>query len=162
MTIGRAAILTKNHNGRLACHYCGPCERGCITHSYFSSLGSTLPAALKTGRLTLRPHSVVAEVMYDQATSRASGVRVIDAVTRHEIIYTANVVFLCASTIESVRILLNSKSTTFPNGLANSSGLLGKYVMDHHYGSGANGRVSGYRDRRTTGRRPNGIYIARF
>jgi choline dehydrogenase-like flavoprotein len=162
MTIGRAAILTQNHNGRLACHYCGPCERGCATHSYFSSLGSTLPAAQKTGRLTLRPHSVVAEVIYDSATSRASGVRVIDAITRHEMVFSANVVFLCASTIESVRILLNSKSSAFPGGLANSSGMLGKYVMDHHYGSGATGNVKGYLDKRTTGRRPNGIYIARF
>ena len=65
MTIGRAAILTQNHNGRLACHYCGPCERGCVTHSYFNSIGSTLPAARKTGNLTLRPNSVVAEVLYD-------------------------------------------------------------------------------------------------
>jgi choline dehydrogenase-like flavoprotein len=162
MTIGRAAILTKNHNGRLACHYCGPCERGCATHSYFSSLGSTLPAAQKTGRLTLRPNSVVAEVIYDSATSRASGVRVIDANTRHEMVFTAGIVFLCASTIESVRILLNSRSTAFPNGLANSSGTLGRYVMDHHYGSGATSNVPGFKDRRTTGRRPNGIYIARF
>jgi choline dehydrogenase-like flavoprotein len=162
MTIGRAAILTKNHNGRLACHYCGPCERGCVTHSYFSSIGSTLPAAQKTGRLTLRPNSVVAEVLYDPKTSRATGVRVIDAVTRHEIDFSARVVFLCASTIESVRLMLNSKSGTFPEGIANSSGLLGRYVMDHHYGSGANGNVKGFTDRRTRGRRPNGIYIARF
>ena len=81
MTIGRAAILTQNHNGRLACHYCGPCERGCITHSYFNSLGSTLPAARKTGNLTLRPNSVVAEVLYDPKRGRARGVRVIDANT---------------------------------------------------------------------------------
>jgi choline dehydrogenase-like flavoprotein len=162
MTIGRAAILTKNHNGRLACHYCGPCERGCATHSYFSSIGSTLPAAQKTGRLTLRPNSVVAEVLYDSATSKATGVRVIDVETRAETEYTARIVFLCASTIESIRLLLNSKSGTFPEGLANSSGLLGRYVMDHHYGSGASGTVPGFTDKRTTGRRPNGIYIARF
>jgi choline dehydrogenase-like flavoprotein len=162
MTIGRAAILTRNHNGRLACHYCGPCERGCITASYFNSLGSTLPAAQKTGRLTLRPNSVVAEVLYDPKTSRASGVRVIDANTLESREYTARLVFLCASAIESVRLLLNSKSARFPDGLANSSGLLGRYVMDHHYGSGASGTMPGYTDKRTTGRRPNGIYIVRF
>lgn len=162
MTIGRAAILTQNHNGRLACHYCGPCERGCITESYFNSLGSTLPAAQKTGRLTLKPNSVVAEVLYDPKTSRARGVRVIDANTMDSREYTARIVFLCASAIESVRLLLNSKSARFPDGLANSSGVLGRYVMDHHYGSGASGTVSGFTDKRTTGRRPNGIYIVRF
>ncbi|WP_309673187.1 GMC family oxidoreductase [Gemmatimonas sp.] len=162
MTIGRAAILTQNHNGRAACHYCGPCERGCVTHSYFNSIGSTLPAAQKTGRLTLRPHSVVAEVLYDAKRGRARGVRVIDARTNQETVYEAKVVFLCASTIESVRLLLNSTSTRWPDGLANSSGTLGRYVMDHHYGSGAAGTMPGYLDKRTIGRRPNGIYVARF
>jgi choline dehydrogenase-like flavoprotein len=162
MTIGRAAILTRYHNGRLPCHYCGPCERGCITNSYFNSLASTLPAARKTGRLTLRPNSVVAEVMLDPKKGTARGVRVIDAQTLREHEYTARIVFLCASTIESVRLLLNSKSSRFPDGLANSSGTLGRYVMDHHYGSGASGTVPDFLDRRVTGRRPNGIYIARF
>ena len=162
MTIGRAAILTQNHNGRLACHYCGPCERGCVTSSYFNSIGSTLPAATKTGRLTLRPHSVVAEVLYDANRGRARGVRVIDAEDSRELEFEARVVFLCASTIESVRLLLNSRSARFPEGLGNSSGLLGRYVMDHHYGSGASGQMPGFTDRRTIGRRPNGIYIARF
>jgi choline dehydrogenase-like flavoprotein len=162
LTIGRAAILTRNHNGRAACHYCGSCERGCITHSYFSSLASTLPAAEKTGRLTLRPDSVVAEVLYDGQRGRARGVRVIDALTMRETEYEARVVFLCASAIESVRLLLNSKSSRFPDGLGNSSGLLGRYLMDHHYGSGASGRMPGFLDRRTFGRRPNGIYVARF
>jgi choline dehydrogenase-like flavoprotein len=162
MTIGRAAILTQRHNGRAACHYCGPCERGCSTFSYFSSIGSTLPAAQATGRLTLRPNSVVAEVLYDPKTSRARGVRVIDAVTMQEQEFEARLVFLCASTIESVRLLLNSKSTSFPDGLGNSSGLLGRYVMDHHYGSGASGDMPGFLDKRTIGSRPNGIYIARF
>jgi glucoside 3-dehydrogenase (cytochrome c) catalytic subunit len=162
MTIGRAAILTQNHNGRLACHYCGPCERGCITHSYFNSIGSTLPAARKTGRLTLRPNSVVAEVLYDAKRGRARGVRVIDAQTMRETEVGARVVFLCASAIESTRLLLNSRSARFPDGLGNSNGLLGRYVMDHHYGSGASGRMPGFTDKRTIGRRPNGIYIARF
>lgn len=162
MTIGRAAILTKPHNGRLPCHYCGPCERGCITHSYFSSLGSTLPAAQKTGRLTLRPNSIVAEVLYDAKRGLARGVRVIDAKTMAETEYTARVMFLCASTIESVRLLLNSKSARFPDGFGNSSGTLGRYVMDHHYGSGVGGTYPGFLDKKTVGRRPNGIYIARF
>jgi choline dehydrogenase-like flavoprotein len=162
MTIGRVAILTQNHNGRLACHYCGPCEKGCVTHSYFSSLAATLPAARATGRMTLRPNSVVSEILYDPKTSRASGVRVIDARTRHETEFTARVIFLCASAIESVRLLLNSKNATFPDGLANSSGTLGKYLMDHNFGSGAGGSHSGFMDKRTLGSRPNGIYIARF
>jgi choline dehydrogenase-like flavoprotein len=162
MTIGRAAILTRNHNGRLACHYCGPCERGCVTHSYFNSIGSTLPAARKTGKLTLRPNSVVAEVLYDPGQGRARGVRVIDAQTMQETEVEGRVLFLCASAIESTRLLLNSRSSRFPDGLGNTSGLLGRYVMDHHYGSGASGRMPGFTDKRTTGRRPNGIYIARF
>ena len=162
MTIGRAAILTENHNGRLACHYCGPCERGCVTHSYFNSIGSTLPAARKTGRLTLRPWSVVAEVLYDAKKGKARGVRVIDAKSMESLEFEAKVVFLCASTIESVRLLLNSTSNHFPDGMGNASGTLGKYVMDHHYGSGASGRMPGFLDKKTIGHRPNGIYIARF
>ena len=162
LTIGRAAVLTRNHNGRLACHYCGPCERGCVTHSYFSSLGSTLPAAATTGRLSLRPHSVVAEVLYDQRRGRARGVRVVDALTLQQTEFEARVVFLCASAIESVRLLLNSRGGPSDGGLGNSSGTLGRYVMDHHYGSGASGRMPGFGDRRTVGSRPNGIYVARF
>ena len=104
----------------------------------------------------------MAEVLYDAKRSRARGVRVIDANTMQEREYTARLVFLCASAIESVRLLLNSKSARFPDGLANSSGTLGRYVMDHHYGSGASGTVPGFTDKRTIGRRPNGIYIARF
>ena len=162
LTIGRAAILTKNHNGRAACHYCGPCERGCITHSYFNSLGSTLPAAQKTGNLTLRPNSVVAEVLFDEKKGRAKGVRIIDGRTMQSLEFHAKVVFLCASAIESVRLLLNSRSKRFPDGLGNSSNTLGKYVMDHHYGAGANGRMPGFLDKRTVGHRPNGIYFPRF
>ena len=115
MTIGRAAVLTQNHNGRAACHYCGPCERGCITRSYFSSLNATLPAAAKTKRMTLRPNSVVHSVIWDAKTRRISGVRVIDGVTREPLEFRARVVFLCASTLESARIMLNSTSPDFPN-----------------------------------------------
>src|SRR5438034_6311794 len=126
VTIGRVAILTAPHGGRAACHYCGPCERGCITHSYFNSIGVTLPAARATGRLTLRPYSVVERVLYDERRDRAAGVRVIDAQTHQALEFRARVVFLCASTLESTRILLNSKTPRFPTGLANSSGALGK------------------------------------
>jgi len=101
VTIGRVAILTAPHGGRAACHYCGPCERGCITHSYFNSIGVTLPAARATGRLTLRPYSVVESVLYDERRDRATGVRVIDAQTHQALEFHARVVFLCASTLES-------------------------------------------------------------
>ncbi len=121
VTIGRVAILTAPHGGRAACHYCGPCERGCITHSYFNSIGVTLPAARATGRLTLRPYSVVESVLYDERRDRAAGVRVIDAQTHQALEFRARVVFLCASTLESTRILLNSKTLRFPMGSARTS-----------------------------------------
>lgn len=162
LTIGRTAILTRDHNGRKACHYCGPCERGCITHSYFNSIGSTLPAARATGRLTLRPHSVVHSVVYDPRSGRASGVRVIDAQTMQESEFTARVVFLCASALESTRILLHSTSPAFPDGLANSSGQLGRNLMDHTMGGGARGGIPGHESEWIYGNRPNGIYLPRF
>ena len=162
LTIGRCAILTTRHNGRAACHYCGPCERGCITHSYFTSLGSTLPAARRTRRLTLRPNSVVHSVIYDESRDRATGVRVIDAVSMQPLEFRARVVFLCASTLESTRILLNSKTSRFSTGLGNSSGQLGKNLMDHTFGAGARGTIPGMEDKTSYGSRPNGIYIARF
>jgi len=162
LTIGRTAILTQNLNGRAACHYCGPCERGCITHSYFNSIGSTLPAAAATGRLTLRPHSVVHSVIYDPKTGRASGVRVIDAETLEALEFQARVVFLCASALESTRILLHSTSPDFPDGLANSSGQLGRNLMDHTMGGGARGTIPGYESEWIYGNRPNGIYLPRF
>ena len=162
LTIGRCAILTQPHNGRAACHYCGPCEHGCITHSYFSSIGSTLPAAQRTGRMTLRPDSVVESVLYDPKRNRASGVRVIDATTGKVQEFHSRVVFLCASTLESARLLLNSKSKHFPDGLANSSGEVGRNLMDHTVGAGADGTLPGMEDFKSTGNRPNGIYIPRF
>src|ERR1700752_4546269 len=162
LTIGRVAILTKDHRERAACHYCGPCERGCITRSYFNSVNATLPAAEKTGRMTLRPHSVVHSVSFDAKTRRATGVRVIDAQTRNAIEFRAKVVFLCASTLESVRILLHSSAPGFPNGLANSSGELGHNLMDHVKAGGADATMPGYEDRIEIGRRPNGIYVPRF
>ncbi|PYX95254.1 MAG: GMC family oxidoreductase, partial [Acidobacteria bacterium] len=162
MTIGRAAVLTKPHRGRAACHYCGPCHRGCSTRSYFSSLNSSLPAARETGKLTLRPHSVVHSLMFDPKTRKVSGVRVIDAQTRQALEFRGRIVFLCASALESTRILLNSTSAEFPNGLANSSGELGHNVMDHVMGGGARGTILGSEDRMEMGRRPNGIYVPRF
>src|SRR5436309_7816045 len=161
LTIGRVAILTVPHGGRAPCHYCGPCERGCITHSYFNSIGTTLPAARATGRLTLRPYSVVHSVIYDAARGRAAGVRVIDAQTREPLEFRARVIFLCASTLESTRILLNSKTPRFATGLANSSGELGRNLMDHTMGGGANGTIPGFEDRAPHGHRPNGIYVHR-
>jgi choline dehydrogenase-like flavoprotein len=162
LTIGRCAILTQPHNGRAACHYCGPCERGCITHSYFSSNGSTLPAAAATGRLTLRPNSVVAEVLYDARRDRARGVRVIDAQTLQSTEYECRILFLCASALESTRLLLNSTSPRWTTGLGNSSGELGKNLMDHCFGAGASGTMPGMLDKNYTGSRPNGVYIPRF
>jgi choline dehydrogenase-like flavoprotein len=162
LTIGRAAILTQEHRGRAACHYCGPCERGCITRSYFSSLNATLPAAEKTGRMTLRPFSVVHSMIVDQKTRRAAGVRVIDSQTKASVEFRAKVVFLCASTLESVRILFNSATPDFSNGLANSSGELGHNLMDHVTAGGATALIPGNEDRLELGRRPNGTYTPRF
>src|SRR6185369_783649 len=143
-------------------HYCGPCERGCITRSYFSSVNATLPAAEMTGRMTLRPNSIVHSVIFDPRTRRATGIRVIDAETRNTSEFKAKVVFLCASALESVRILLNSSTSEFSNGLANSSGELGHNIMDHVKGGGAAATIPGLEDKQVVGKRPNGIYIPRF
>ncbi len=162
LTIGRCAILTRSHRGRAACHYCGPCWRGCATHSYFNSLGVTLPAARATGRLTIRPYSVVRSVTYDARRGRAAGVRVVDGQTRQELEFSGRLIFLCASALESARILLNSSNPRFPAGLANSSGELGRNLMDHTMGGGARGVIPGMEDREVFGRRPNGICVPRF
>jgi choline dehydrogenase-like flavoprotein len=162
LTIGRSAVLTQVHKGRAACHYCGVCHRGCITGSYFSSNSSTLPAALKTGKLTIRPYSVVHSLTYDSGTRKVSGVRVIDAKTKVASEYKARIYFLNASTLESTRILLNSATTEFPDGLCNSSGELGHNLMDHHMGAGASGIMPGNEDKVPFGNRPNGIYVPRF
>jgi len=162
MTIGRTAVLTESHKGRQACHYCGPCARGCSVGAYFSSLSSTLPAARDTGNLTLKCDSVVRRVTYDPDTGRASGVEVVDRKTKESREYEGRLVFLCASALGSTRILLNSTSSRFPNGLANSSGTLGHYIMDHHFKTGASGTIPGLEDRYYHGHRPNGIYIPRF
>lgn len=162
LTIGRCAVLTAPHRGRAACHYCGPCWRGCATHSYFNAVHVTLPAAVATRRCTIRPYSVVHSVIYDERTDRATGVRVIDAQTKQTLEFRARVIFLCASALESARILLNSQTPRFPTGLANSSGELGRNLMDHTMGGGAKGVIPGNEDKVVYGRRPNGIYIPRF
>ncbi|MDE1178049.1 MAG: GMC family oxidoreductase [Edaphobacter sp.] len=162
LTIGRTAILTVPHRGRAACHYCGPCARGCITRSYFSSIHSTLPAAEATGKLTMRPFSVVHSLIFDPKTRKITGVRVIDGQTKEAMEFHAKVVFLCASTLESARILLNSATPEFSTGLANSSGELGHNLMDHIMGGGATGIIPGHEDRQQIGNRPNGIYVPRF
>jgi choline dehydrogenase-like flavoprotein len=162
LTIGRVAILTEDLNGRAACHYCGPCIRGCSTGSYFSSLASTLPAARATGKLTIVPDSIVHSLIYDDKKNRVTGVRVVNTRTKETREYTARLVFLNASTLGSTRILLNSKSARFPDGLANSSGALGKYLMDHHFQVGARGEIEGLTDHYYQGNRPNGIYVPRF
>ncbi|MFI5094346.1 MAG: GMC oxidoreductase [Candidatus Acidiferrales bacterium] len=162
MTIGRSAVLTRTHKGRAACHYCGFCHRGCITQSYFSSLNSTLPAAQKTGRLTLRPYSVVRNLSFDSKTGRVTSANVVDSQTKNELEFKARIFFVCCSTLESTRLLLNSATPEMPNGLANSSGELGHNLMDHHMGGGASGVMPGHEDKMPFGNRPNGIYIPRF
>ncbi|HKA19328.1 MAG TPA: GMC family oxidoreductase [Blastocatellia bacterium] len=164
VTIGRAAILTQKHNGRAACHYCGHCDRGCSTYSYFSSPGSTLPAAAKTGRLTLRSNAVASHVIVDTKTGKAKGVACIDQITKKAFEVSGKVVVLCASTIESTRLMLNSATRQHPAGLGNSSGLLGCYLMDHIFQIGVSGlvpAVANYRYNYDDGR-ANGIYIPKF
>src|SRR5207253_8866843 len=132
------------------------------TGSYFSSQASTLPAARATGRLTIVPDSVVHSLIYDAAKHRITGVRVVDTTTKQTREYAGRLVFLCASTLGAARRLLNSKAPSFPNGLANSSGVLGHYLMDHHFRVGASGAIEGLLDHYYQGNRPNGIYVPRF
>jgi choline dehydrogenase-like flavoprotein len=161
MTIGRCAVLTQDHQGRAACHYCGPCERGCSTGSFFSSQSSTLPAAKATGNLTLLPDQVVERLEHDESGTRIVAVHVIDAQTRERRKFSASVFFLCASTLASTQILLNSASERHPKGLANGSGALGHYLMDHGMVGYAGAFVDDL-DRYYRGKRPNGVYIPRF
>ncbi len=162
MIIGRAANLTQPHNGRGNCQFRNRCIRGCPYGAYFSSNAATLPAAYATGNLTLRPFSIVHQLIYDGAKGRATGVRIIDAETHETIDYHAKVIFLCASAVASTFILLNSKSDRFPNGFGNDSGELGHNLMDHHFKVGATGLSDDFSDRYYRGQRPNGIYIPRF
>jgi len=164
VTIGRAAILTQRHNGRAACHYCGHCDRGCSTYSYFSSPGSTLPAAANTGRMTLTPNAVASHIIIDTKTGKAKGIAFIDQTTKQAKEVFGKVIVLCASTIESTRLLLNSASRQHPAGLGNSSGVLGQYLMDHIFQVGVGGlvpAVANYPYNYDDGR-ANGIYIPKF
>jgi choline dehydrogenase-like flavoprotein len=165
LTIGRVAHITKGTKesaSRTACQYRNRCDRGCPFGAYFSSNSSTLPAAEATGNMTLRPNSIVAEVLYDEKTQKATGVRVIDSLTKESIEFSSKIVFLCASSMASTAILMQSKSSRFPNGMGNDSGELGHNIMDHQLGSGASGRYDGFKDQYYAGRRPNGFYIPRF
>jgi choline dehydrogenase-like flavoprotein len=162
MTIGRVANLTEPLGDRGACHYCGVCQRGCSVGAYFSSHSGTLPAARKTGRMTLRANSVVEGLDYDPATKRITAVRVIDAITKKKSRITARMVFLCASTAGSLQVLLNSRSESFPTGLANRSGTLGHYLMDHTDYISAVGVTAEFPGKYYYGIRPNGIHMARF
>jgi len=168
VTIGRCAILTKTiHKGtpyeRAACHWCGHCDRGCTTGSYYSSPASTLPAAARTGRMKLITNAVVSHIIVDKDTGKARGVYYVDGITRAHREVFGKVVVLCAGTLESTRIMLNSTSSLYPNGIANSSGVLGHYLMDHVGGGGARGMMPMLNAKRLEqDGRANGIYIARF
>ena len=162
MIIGRVANHTQKIGDRGPCQYRNKCHEGCPFGGYFSSNAATLPAAYKTGNLTLRPFSIVLEVIYDKDSKKAKGVRILDAETHKTEEYFAKIIFLNASTLGTTSILLNSVSDAFPNGLGNSSGQVGHNLMDHHYGVGASGSFDGFEDQYIFGRRANGIYIPRF
>lgn len=165
LTIGRTANITDPQaqiEGRNPCQYRNRCWRGCPLGGYFSSNSSTLPAAERTGNMKLRANAIVHEIMYDPQTKKASGVRVIDAETHEKIEFKASIIFLCASAMASVGILMQSKSAKFPNGIGNKYDQLGRNIMDHHYKLGATAKVDGYTDKYYKGRRPNGFYIPRF
>lgn len=167
LTIGRVAHITSplSHNNsaqRGQCQYRNLCSRGCPYGAYFSSNSSTLPAAAKTGNMTLRANSIAYELIYDEAKGKATGVKVLDAETGEQLEFKAKIIFLCASTMGSTYIMLNSISKRFPNGLGNDSDQLGRNIMDHHLGVGASGEWEGFEDQYYFGRRANGIYIPRF
>jgi len=135
--------------GRTACQYRDRCMRGCPFGAYFSSNSSTLPTAEATGNMTLRPNSIVHQVIYDEKLGKATGVKVIDTESKEVFEYKAKVIFLCASAMASASILLQSKSERFPNGLGNDSGELGHNIMDHHFQVGAIGTAEGFDDKYT-------------
>jgi choline dehydrogenase-like flavoprotein len=148
--------------GRGKCQNQAQCNRGCVYGGYFSSNASTLPWAMKTGNLTLRPHAVVHSIMYDEKKGKATGVRIIDGTTNEMIEYYAKIIFVNASALNSNAILLNSTSPRFPTGLGNDSGVLGKYISWHNYRGKANAQYEGFKDKTTDGRNPSNSYIPRF
>ena len=158
VTIGRAAVLTQPLNGRQACHSCGPCEHGCITHSYFASPWTTVADAEKSGNCSVVTNAVVSHVTTDRDTGLANGVAYIDRLTRAARAARAKIVVLSASSLESTRILLNSGE-----GFCNSSGVLGHYVMDHMFG-GVSGVLPVSEEPKWVGppQRPNGLYLPRY
>ena len=165
MTIGRVAHITEGTKpglGRLSCQFRNRCRRGCPFGAYFSSNSSTLPAAEATGNMTLRPNSIVYEIIYDETKKKATGVKIIDSESKLTYEFKSKIIFMCASTVPTTSILMQSKSSRFPNGLGNDSGELGHNLMDHHFQIGADGTYDGFEDKYYTGRRPNGIYIPRF
>ncbi len=162
LIIGRVAHLTEPLNGRGKCQYRNRCSRGCPYGAYFSSNAVTLPAAEKTGNLTIRPFSIVSSLIYDDKKGKATGVKVVDAETKEEFEFFAKIIFCNASTVSTTNILLNSTSDRFPNGFGNDSGELGHNLMDHTYKVGAMGSIEGFDDQYYSGRRPNGIYIPRY
>jgi choline dehydrogenase-like flavoprotein len=164
VTLARSANLTRPQNGRGPCHYCGPCDRGCITHSYFNSVFTTVADALRTGNCTLISNAMAHKVLMEEKTNRASGVLYVDRNTKVTREIHARVVILCAQTQESTRILLNSATREQPNGLANSSGALGHYLTAHVRSGGGNGELPAFGEQPTMGGpvKPVGIYVARF
>jgi choline dehydrogenase-like flavoprotein len=162
MIMGRSANITEPLPGRTNCQYRNKCWLGCPFGAYFSTQSSTLPAAVKTGNLTLRPWSIVTKILYDKDKKRATGVEVLDAETNQTTQYFAKIIFLNASTLNSAWVLMNSATDVWPDGLGSSSGELGHNIMDHHLGMGASGDVDGYEDKYYFGRRANGIYIPRY
>lgn len=162
VTMGRTANLSRGWNGRGPCQYRNLCNRGCPFGGYFSSNSATLPSAIATGNLTIRPFSIVTEILYDRDTRQAKGVSIVDTESGVTTEFFAKVIFLNASTIASAAILLNSTSRDFPQGMGNSSGQVGRNLMDHHFRVGAEGEYEGFANTYYSGRRPNGIYIPRF
>ncbi len=167
LTIGRVAHLTdateeQKALGRSNCQYRNACAKGCPYGAYFSTNAATLPAAMNTGKLSLLYNAVVRKVIHDEKTQQASGVEVIDATTLEVREIKAKIIFLNASTAATTHIMLNSVSSRFPNGLGNDSGVLGKFMMDHHSRAGAQGQVEGFTDKYHYGRRANGIFIPRY
>jgi len=162
MIIGRTANLTVPHEGRTNCQFRNKCWLGCPFGGYFSTQSSTMPAAQKTGNLTLRPFSIVTRVLYDKDKKKATGVEVLDSETNKTVEYKSKIVFLNAGTLDSAKILMNSATDVWPDGLGSSSNELGHNLMDHHLGTGASGKVEGYEDKYYFGRRANGIYIPRY
>lgn len=164
LIIGRCANITqpKPEQNRTNCQYRNQCWRGCSYGAYFSTQSSTLPAAMATGRLTVRPFSIVTKVLYDKDRKRATGVEVLDAETNMTYEFNSDIVFLNASTFNTTWMLMNSATDIWPGGLGSTSGELGHNVMDHHFRCGAGGTVEGYKDRYEYGRRPTGFYVPRF